>query len=439
MAVSEFVTHTIEHITECPNLNWCDPSVIMTVKPCIWMSVDDETVAIVQGYNVASLSPPVLFLASDAIPSVIMDRIKSNPGSKVTVSCVTIRERQYLHNVKSMVNTFPGWGFTPLSRQGYPPAVSLSPIHMFGHIHSVVDLKEGGKAMILLQLDVITMRHDILTAQASSSDRQVLALLSAEKLQPLACIGPGRYGTVGSDNLFSLLRPSKDKDGTWVSDPFILKQNLISLDSKSKSVLPEVIEWITSQSCPLGYDPIKAIVLPRPIGWISTYYKDMGKTFTHVAPYSFTMDVAHGDGITKPMIAFAAYRPTDGPLKDVQLDIVDSPFFAVSTVTPASVIAMNLSSAPIPREQSEFDLAGLSVVDAQYVKAPIVESSPWTLECEQSLTVDVGGFSIIVGKVVAIRASRVILTEEGQMDTSKLHSVTRLGYQDEYAVMNQLC
>jgi flavin reductase (DIM6/NTAB) family NADH-FMN oxidoreductase RutF len=236
------------------------------------------------------------------------------------------------------------------------------------------------------------------------------------------------------------LRPSKDKDGVWVSDPFILKQNSISHDSvNSNSVLSKVIEWITSQSCPLGYDPIKAIVLPRPIGWISTFYKDMGKTITHLAPYSFTMDVAHGDGITNPMIAFAAYRPTDGPLKDVQLDIADSPFFAVSTVTPDLVIAMNLSLAPIPWEASEFTLAGLAIVDSQYAKAPIVELSPWTLECEHNLTVDVGGFSILVGKVVAIRASKEILTEEGQMDTSKLHSVTRLGYHDEYAVMNQMC
>jgi flavin reductase (DIM6/NTAB) family NADH-FMN oxidoreductase RutF len=438
-----FVTHTIEQILQCPKLNWCEPSVIMTVKPCIWMSIDDETVALVQGYNVANLSPPVLFLASDAIPSAILDRIKSNPGSKITVSCVTMRERECLNNITStLLNTFQGWGLTPLCRKGYPPAVSLSPIHMFGHIHSIVDLNEGGKSMILLQLDVITMRHDVLTSQATSnsSDRQVLALLSAEKLQPLACIGPGRYGTVGSDNLFTLLRPSKNKDGMWVSDPFIVKKNPIIQDSmNSYSILPDVLEWITSQPCPLGYDPMKAIVIPRPIGWISTYYKTMGETTTHVAPYSFTMDVAHGDGITNPMIAFAAYRPTDGPLKDVQLDITDNPFFTVSTVTPNSVIPMNLSSAPIPRKESEFDLAGLSAVDAQYVNAPIVEVSPWTLECEHSSTIDVGGFSILVGKVVAIRASRKILNEDGQMDNSKLHSVTRLGYHDEYAVMNQVC
>ena len=37
-------------------------------KPCVWISVNDHQVALVDGYNVASMSPPVFFLASDAIP-----------------------------------------------------------------------------------------------------------------------------------------------------------------------------------------------------------------------------------------------------------------------------------------------------------------------------------------------------------------------------------
>jgi flavin reductase (DIM6/NTAB) family NADH-FMN oxidoreductase RutF len=295
--------------------------------------------------------------------------------------------------------------------------------------------------MLLLQVDTITMRSDILTVPppSPSPSRKIVALVDAEKLAPLVSLGQGRY--VAMDRLYALMRPSETETGEWISDDLQVKENSTTLNSDKESStnsdsisdLPNFIEWTTSEPCPLGFDPIKAIVIPRPIGWISTYHNEIA----HVAPYSFFMDVCHADGTegSCPMVAFAAYRPS--VLKDVQLDVLDTKCFGVSTVTPELTVAMNLSSAPIPREESEFELAGLQVIPGKCIRAPLVEGSPLTMECEHVKTVDVGSFSVIIGKVVAVRVLETVLTATGHVDATKLRSVTRLGYVDEYAIIDQ--
>ena len=57
----------------------------------------------------------------------------------------------------------------------------------------------------------------------------------------------------------------------------------------------------------LGYNPLKQIAQPRPVGWISTYGSGGGgdgggNRVAHIAPYSFFGDVARGD---RPMVAYA--------------------------------------------------------------------------------------------------------------------------------------
>ena len=451
-----FVTYQVES-NEDDHPYLLDSSVIVAVKPCVWISVSDHRVALVHGYNVASMNPPVLFLASDVIPADMLLQMKqhdianSSEKMRVTLSSATVREQSNISKASAPTSSTPfaDLGLVPHTREGYPPAVSSSPIHMFCHVLQLVDLEQSitsgakgkGGTMILLQIDAITMRNDILTVPppSPSSSRQILALVDAIKLAPLVSLGKGRY--VVLDRLYSLMRPSETEIGTWISDDLQLKHASApeNVDKEScardddKGDLPELIEWITSEPSPLGFDPIKAIVIPRPIGWISTYHNEIA----HVAPYSFFMDVCHADDAENsyPIVAFAAYRPS--VLKDVHLDIHDSKCFGVSTVTPELAVAMNLSSAPIPREESEFELAGLQVVPGQCIRAPLVEGSPLTMECEYVKTVDVGCFSILIGKVVAVRVSKAVLSVTGQVDSTKLRSVTRLGYEDEYAIIDK--
>mmetsp|Transcript_13130 Transcript_13130/g.21771 ORF Transcript_13130/g.21771 Transcript_13130/m.21771 type:complete len:453 (-) Transcript_13130:2339-3697(-) len=407
-------------------------------KPCAWISVDNHKVALLDGYNIANMSPPTLMMASDAIPKTMLDQLSSaGSNQKVTLSCATVRDEHCLDRAKNIL-TFAEMGLLPAtSRQhsegGYPKAVQSSPIHMYCRLVDQVDLgRVDGKTMVLLCIDEVVMKREILTTPppAENSGRSILALVDAAKMQPLAAMGNGKYATMSGVHL--LLRPSQtteEKTG-WKSDPIVLKKT--NDDGIISSKIPETVEWITSEPSPLGFNPLKAIVIPRPIGWISTYHPS---TVPHIAPYSFFMDVARGD---TPMVAFSAFRPIDGPLKDAQLDVEETKCFGVSTVTEDLVEAMNLSSAPIERNESEFELGGIVAEPATHVAAPLVQGSKVQLECEYVKTVDAGGFSVIIGKVVSSKVSKSVLTSDGtRVDGNKLKPITRLGYIDEYAVIDQ--
>jgi flavin reductase (DIM6/NTAB) family NADH-FMN oxidoreductase RutF len=59
------------------------------------------------------------------------------------------------------------------------------------------------------------------------------------------------------------------------------------------------------------------------------------------------------------------------------------------------------------------------------------------LECTYVKTIDVGNFSIVVGRVQAVSVESSILNDYGQIDTSKLNLIARLGYTDEYGIVSK--
>ena len=93
----------------------------------------------------------------------------------------------------------------------------------------------------------------------------------------------------------------------------------------------------------LPHDPFKAIVAPRPIGWISTRALD-GRV--NLAPYSFF----NGFGSAPPIVGFSS----DGGAKDSASFAVESGEFVANLATFALRDAMNATSAPLPRGESEF-------------------------------------------------------------------------------------
>jgi flavin reductase (DIM6/NTAB) family NADH-FMN oxidoreductase RutF len=191
----------------------------------------------------------------------------------------------------------------------------------------------------------------------------------------------------------------------------------------------------------LGYNPTTALIAPRPIGWISTYSRN-GR-IAHLAPYSFFIDVRGGvmeDKAKPPMVAFSAFvkqDDTDGSRrkKDAQKDAEEMGCFCFNMPTRDLAVPLNYSAAELKREESEFELAGLAYEPARYVDAPVVRDAPIHYECEYVQTIDdVGGFSIVIGKVVAVAVHEKILTD-GKIDVNKLRPIMRLGFTDEYCVL----
>lgn len=175
----------------------------------------------------------------------------------------------------------------------------------------------------------------------------------------------------------------------------------------------------------LPHDPFKAIVAPRPIGWIST----VDKTGMHnLAPYSFFSAIASAP----PMVLFSS----DG-WKDTATACAETGEFVVNLATWDLKDAMNASSAPLPRDRSEFPHAGLTPAPCRLVRAPRVLEAAASLECKvveifSPKTLDGAAIDnqIVVGQVVGVHIAERCLTD-GRFDMAKAGHITRCGY-DEY-------
>ena len=181
----------------------------------------------------------------------------------------------------------------------------------------------------------------------------------------------------------------------------------------------------------LPHNPFKAIVSPRPIGWISTISAD-GKP--NLAPYSFFNAVSE----TPPMVAFSSSPGANGE-KDSLINARDKAEFVVNIVSKEQMQAMSDTSAALDHGVSEFDFAGLAAEPASIVKAPMVAGAPCQLECKLwdiitlPQTADGQNNHLVIGQVVGIHIDDGIITD-GKVDVLKFNPVARLGYMDYTAV-----
>jgi flavin reductase (DIM6/NTAB) family NADH-FMN oxidoreductase RutF len=178
----------------------------------------------------------------------------------------------------------------------------------------------------------------------------------------------------------------------------------------------------------LPHDPFKAIVAPRPIGWISTV-DAAGRA--NLAPYSF-FNAVHS---RPPMLAF-----TSETMKHSAANAIASGEFVFNLCTRPLFDAMNISSGALADEESEFDAAGLAAAPCRLVRAPRVAASPAALECRVAHSMrlhDAGGAPLegwlVVGEVVGVHIDDAYL-RDGRFDTAAARPVARCGYRDYAAV-----
>ena len=181
----------------------------------------------------------------------------------------------------------------------------------------------------------------------------------------------------------------------------------------------------------LPHDPFKAIVAPRPIGWISAM---SAKGEVNLAPYSFFNAVS----TRPPLVMFSS----EG-FKDAVAFIAETGEFVCSLATYALREQMNATSAPLPRGASEFVHAGLETAPSRLVRPPRVADSPAALECRvigmQELS-DVNGQKldrhVVFGQVVGVHIDDACL-KDGRFDIVAAQTIARCGYQD-YALVSEL-
>jgi flavin reductase (DIM6/NTAB) family NADH-FMN oxidoreductase RutF len=169
------------------------------------------------------------------------------------------------------------------------------------------------------------------------------------------------------------------------------------------------------------YQLLTSLVVPRPIGWVSTRG---ASGVPNVAPFSFFSAVA-----SSPMIVSLSIGTRDGVAKDSLRNILDQGAFCVNVVTETQLEAMNRTAASLPPEDDEFAFAGLAVAEAETVDAPYVADCPAVLECELYKHVDlahVGG--LVLGEVKGVRLDPELAIVEGSafVDSEVLRPVGRL-------------
>ena len=175
----------------------------------------------------------------------------------------------------------------------------------------------------------------------------------------------------------------------------------------------------------LPHDPFKAIVSPRPIGWISTIDKEKN---VNLAPYSFFNAIADNP----PMIMFSITgQKKNISSKDTLQNIIDTECFVVNVVSKDLLHQMNQTSGNYPKNTDEFILAKLEKSNCVHIDVPRVKKSPASLECTLYKILKLPGFSnkMVIGKVVGVHINEKIL-KNGTFDILAYDPIARLGYKD---------
>jgi flavin reductase (DIM6/NTAB) family NADH-FMN oxidoreductase RutF len=178
----------------------------------------------------------------------------------------------------------------------------------------------------------------------------------------------------------------------------------------------------------LPHDPSKAIVAPRPIGWISTLNENGAP---NLAPYSFFNMFS-----SKPLLVWFS---SEGR-KDSAEHAEATGEFVVNLVSRDLAEKMNRSAVDAPRGVSEFDYAGLTPAPCRLVKPPRVAEAHAALECKvtdistpRGLDGTASTAIVVSGEVIGVHIDDAALNN-GLFDMVAVGNVGRLGYMDYVSV-----
>jgi flavin reductase (DIM6/NTAB) family NADH-FMN oxidoreductase RutF len=176
----------------------------------------------------------------------------------------------------------------------------------------------------------------------------------------------------------------------------------------------------------LPHDPIKAIVGPRPIGWISAVD---GKGQVNLSPYSFFNAVSE----RPPIVAFSSVG-----YKDAVALIDETREFVCNLATYDLREAMNQTSAPLPRGVDEMGFAGLKAEPSRLVKPPRIAGAAAALECKWLSTTQLETLEgtktdqyLVLGQVVGVYIDDQYIVD-GLVDTAAMRPIMRAGYMDYF-------
>ncbi|MEU2777288.1 flavin reductase family protein [Streptomyces sp. NPDC007162] len=169
------------------------------------------------------------------------------------------------------------------------------------------------------------------------------------------------------------------------------------------------------------YGLLTALVVPRPIAWVSTTGRD---GVDNLAPHSF-FTVA---SVEPPVVQF-----TSVGRKDTLRNVEETGEFVVNLASEKDFETINATGTDFPRGISEFEALGIRREPSVSVGPPRVAGSPAALECRLHSTLRIGDSTLVFGHVLHVAVHREMLVD-GHPDIGLLRPLARLG-RDEWATL----
>lgn len=173
-------------------------------------------------------------------------------------------------------------------------------------------------------------------------------------------------------------------------------------------------EFDPDNPAPSFYRLLTAVVVPRPIAWVSTVSAD---GVDNLAPHSFFTVAC----VTPPIVQFTSVGRKDS-LRNAEA----TREFVVNLASEALFTKINASATNFPPDVSEFDAVGLTREPSARVRPARVAESPVALECVFHAALCLGDSTVVFGRVVLAAVHAEVLVD-GHPEIALLRPLSRLG------------
>lgn len=169
-----------------------------------------------------------------------------------------------------------------------------------------------------------------------------------------------------------------------------------------------------------SYDLMVSVIIPRPIGLITTLGPD---GIPNAAPFSFFNGIA----TNPPHVIFSSDR-WKGKKKGTIINIEAVGEFVVNIVDEALGAGMVKTSASYSPGTNKIEASGLTVKPSKTTKTPRIAEAPVALECRlvSVQLLEDAQVDLVVGRVESFYIKDE-LWKEGKVDPKVLHAIGGLG------------
>lgn len=163
-----------------------------------------------------------------------------------------------------------------------------------------------------------------------------------------------------------------------------------------------------------AYQLMTALIVPRPIAWISTLSPE---GVGNLAPHSF-FSVACAN---PPIVSFTSVGH-----KDTLANVLATEEFVINLADRAQLDRVNNSSAGFDRGVDEAVELEIPMEPSEGVRPQRVVDSPASIECRLHSTIDLGDSVLVLGSVEAFTLRPGVLVD-GHPEMANLEPLSRLG------------